>query len=87
MTYIVGYYCHDKYYILLQYMVDANDYFENYFRTFDYIIKRNIRRIREGIDKSRWFEELFPTDINAAYIPNLNQFGMQIITATNMAND
>ena len=60
-------------------MVDANDYFGNYFRTFEYLVNRNIRRIREGIDKTRWLEELVPTDINAAYIPNLNQFGMQIV--------
>ena len=57
-------------------MVDANDYFGNYFRTFEYLFKRNIRRTKEGIDKTRWLEELHPTDINAAYIPNLNQFGM-----------
>ena len=57
-------------------MVDANDYFGNYFRTFEYIFKRNIRRIKEGIDRTRWFEELHPTDINAFYAPNLNQIGM-----------
>ena len=59
----------------IQYEVNATDYFGNIFRTHDYLNERSIRRFVEGVDKSRWFEELAPTDINAAYIPSLNQFG------------
>lgn len=56
-------------------MVDPSDYFGNFFNTWEFNLGRNIRRTMEGIDKTRWFEDfLYPTDINAAYAPSLNQF-------------
>ena len=55
--------------------MEANDYFGNIFRTREYIIQRGLRRVMEGVDKTRWLEEFAPTDVNAFYHPSLNQFG------------
>ena len=65
---------------MLQYQVNVADYFGNVFRTYDYLTERSIQRFVGGVDKTRWFEELAPTDINAFYHPSLNQFSKFIAT-------
>ena len=65
--------------LLLQYSVDPSDYFGNAFRVWDYVRKRELRRLMEGVSKTQWFVELAPTDINAVYVPPLNQFSKSAI--------
>ena len=71
--------CNASWYCLLQYSVDPNDYFGNAFRVWDYVRKRELRRVMEGTPKTQWFVELAPTDINAFYSPSLNQFSKSVI--------
>lgn len=59
----------------LQYNVSEEDFFANIKQFIVFSTKRNLKRLRQPVDKTEWLSA--PTQVNAYYNPPYNQFGKQ----------